>query len=100
MKKGIILTFLITFGIFLFTTSVFAINVKVEKVSENEVWISDLNRPVVFDLEVTNLGTDNSFSFYNIIGFTMFPVGTVPIASQEVKDVRLEVSPLSKLPES
>src|SRR3989344_5348967 len=100
MKKGVILVFLIFAGIFLVASYASAINIKVEKVSSNEVLVSGLDKPVVFDLKITNLGSGDSFSFYNLLGFRMFPVGTVPISNSEVKEVRVEVFPLSKLPDS
>ena len=95
-----VLVFLFFAGIFLTVSLVSAINLKVEKISSSEAWVSDLDKPVVFDLKITNLGSSDSFSFYNLLGFRMFPVGTVPISNSEVKEVRVEVFPLSKLPDS
>ena len=100
MKKVFILVFLFLIGMFLVASSVSAVNLKVEKISSNEAWVSDLDKPVVFDLKITNLDSSDSFSFYNLLGFRMFPVGTVPISNNEVKEVRIEVFPLSKLPDS
>src|SRR3989344_345727 len=100
MKKVFILIFLIFAGVFLAVSLASAVNLKVEKISSNEVWVSELDKPVVFDLKITNFGQSNSFSFYNLLGFKMFPVGTVPISTSEVKEVRLEVFPLAKLPDS
>ena len=85
--------------LFLILPSVFAINIKVEKESSNEVWVSDLDKPIFFDLKITNFGSSDSFSFYNLLGFKMFPVGTTPIATGEVKEIKLEVIPLSDLPD-
>ena len=99
MKKEMILVFL-TLTLVLSLPSLLAVNLIVEKTSSNEVWISELDRPVSFDLKITNLGSSDSFSFYNLLGFKMFPIGTTPIANQEVKDIKLEVSPLAKLPEN
>jgi len=97
MKKVVFLIFAI---MLLVVSSVYAINLKVEKTSSNEVWVTDLDKPVVFNLKITNFGSSDSFSFYNLIGFKMFPVGTVPISNGEVKEVKLETFPLSKLPDS
>src|SRR3990167_11374380 len=100
MKKMFVLVFLFFAGIFLTVSLVSAINLKVEKISSSEAWVLDLDKPVSFDLKITNLGSSDSFSFYNLLGFKMFPIGTTPIANQEVKDIKLEVSPLAKLPEN
>ncbi|MEK6812019.1 MAG: hypothetical protein AABX76_00510 [Nanoarchaeota archaeon] len=100
MKKGVILTLLAFAGIFLIASFVLAINIDVEKVSSNETWISNLDKPVVFNLRITNLGESNAFSFYNLAGFSMTPDAAVPISSREVKVVSLEALPLAKLPES
>ena len=92
MKKTIIFFMLAIFVL----PSIFALNLKVEKTSSNEVMIADLNKPAVFDLKITNLGADDHIEFYNLVGFTMFPVGTVPITAGETKDIKLEVSPIGE----
>ncbi|MFC1710628.1 hypothetical protein ACFLZJ_00510 [Nanoarchaeota archaeon] len=89
MKKLMLL--LIVFLVF---PTVLAINLNVEKMSENEVLITDLNLPAVFDLKVTNNGPTDNLEFYNLLGFSMFPIGTVPIDSGQVKAVELKVAPL------
>ena len=74
--------------------SVLAININVEKQSSNEVMIAGLKKPVVFELEITNFGVADNFEFYNLLGFSMFPVGTVFIAEFQTKDVQLKISPI------
>lgn len=76
--------------------AIFAINVDVEKISENEVYIPETGSPAVFDLKITNLGGADSFEFYNLLSFKMFPIGTTPIATGETKDVQLKVSPIGE----
>ena len=73
---------------------VLAINVNVEKQSSGEVLIAGLKSPVVFDLKITNSGPADNFEFYNLVGFSMFPVGTVFIAEGKTKDVQLKISPI------
>jgi len=89
MKKILISIFLL-----LFLPQVLAINIDVEKQSSNEVMIAELNKPVVFDLKITNRGSSDNFEFYNLLGFTMFPVGTVAINEGETKDVQLKIIPI------
>ncbi len=90
MKRAFLLL-----GLIFFLPAILAINLDVKKISNNEVLIEDLGKPAVFELEIRNLGEDDSFEFYNFLGFKMFPVGTVPIKSGETKEVKLEIIPLS-----
>jgi len=78
---------------------VLAINLKVEKKSTDEVLVVDTGKPVVFDLEITNLDLSEDFEFYNLLGFSMFPVGTITIGEGETKNISLEVIPLMNLEE-
>lgn len=76
--------------------SILAINIKVEKQSSDETMIAGLKGPVVFDLEVTNFGETDNFEFYNLVGFEMFPVGTINIRSGQTEDVELKISPIGE----
>jgi len=92
MKKEIVLLFSVLFAL----QFVAAINLDIEKTSSNEALVLDLNVPATFDLEITNLGSTNDFEFYNLLGFSMFPVGTVHINGGQTKEVRLEISPIGE----
>ncbi len=81
----------------MFLPVVLAINLNVEKVSSREVMINGVNQPAIFDLNVTNLGASDNFQFYNLLGFSMAPKGTVPIAPGETKAIRLMVYPKDNL---
>lgn len=87
------------FMILLLLPSVMAINLRIEKNSTDEVMIAESGQATIFDLQITNLGSANNFEFYNLLGFSMFPVGTVPIAQYETKEVALEISPLGPISE-
>ncbi len=93
MKK---LTILLLISLFILP-SVFAINLKVEKTSSGEVLVAGLTSPASFDLQITNFGPTANFEFYNLVGFNMFPVGTIPINSGQTKNVKLEISPIGEL---
>ena len=86
MKKRFIFLALIL----LVLPSVLAININVEKESSNEVLIVDLDRPLVIDLKITNNGPSDNFEFYNLVGFSISPVGTTPINDGETKDISRE----------
>jgi hypothetical protein len=91
-------------GIFIFLTLLLvpsfisAINLDVEKISSDEVYIYDLNKPVKFELKLTNNGADDSFKFYNLLGFGIKPSDRVEIKRGESKIVEVEISPSSHVP--
>jgi len=95
MKKILICLALVL----LFLPSVLAINVSVEKDSINEVLIVGIDRPATFDIKITNNGPADNFGFYNLIGFSILPVGTTPIGENETKEIQLQISPLGSLKE-
>ncbi|MEK6842780.1 MAG: hypothetical protein AABX84_03105 [Nanoarchaeota archaeon] len=92
MKK---LVFLII--LFLVLPHLSAINLEVQKIDSREVIINNVNEPAVFYLKVKNLGGSDNFEFYNLLGFSMAPKGTVLIASGETKDVELIIYPREDL---
>ena len=83
--------------ILLILPSVLAISLKVEKQSSDEVMIIGLKDSTIFDLKITNLGATDSFEFYNLLGFEMFPVGTTPINQWQTKNIELKISPIGEL---
>ena len=93
MKKiGIILILLLIFPL------VSAINLEIERQSSEEILIIGLNKPVVFDLEVKNLGQTDNFEFYNLVGLSMTPVGLTQINSGQTKNIELTVFPIGEFP--
>ena len=87
MKKIFVFIF-----VMLLIPSVLAINLEVEKQSSDEVKIYGLDNPVVFDLEITNLGQTDYFNFYNLLGFQMSPTEKILIKQDETKKIQLNVS--------
>ena len=75
--------------LFAVISSTSAINLSVEKVGGKDVMINGLNEPATFDIRIKNLGGTDYFQFYNLLGFSMAPKGTVLISSGETKDVQL-----------
>ncbi|MCX6749670.1 MAG: hypothetical protein NTW17_02925 [Candidatus Pacearchaeota archaeon] len=76
--------------------SVLAIDIDVQKNSQNEVLITDLNKPVVFDLSIKNNQMSDNFEFYNLAGFSIFPTNAT-IGFKETKEVQLELTPIGKI---
>ena len=85
MRKRVILLFMVL----LIIPSVLAINLEVEKPDSNEVIIAGINKPAVYDLEITNLGLADNFRFDNLLGFSMFPIGTIQISEGETEKIQL-----------
>lgn len=77
--------------------SVLALSLKVEKQSSDEVLIIGLDEPAIFDLKITNLGKTDNLQFYNLLGFEMYPKGTVQIKEKETKEVQLKLSPIGEI---
>lgn len=73
-----------------------ALSLDINKTSTDEVMVAGVEKPAVFTLEITNYGANDSLQFYNLLGFSMFPVGTVPITTGETKTVDLEVRPIGE----
>ncbi len=92
MKK----TFIILLILLLITPQILALNLNVEKLSSNEVMIAEIDRPVIFDLKIKNFGPADNLEFYNLLGFSMFPIGTVQINAGEVKEIQLKISPIGE----
>ena len=89
MKKILIL-----FALALFILpSILAINLDIEEKSSSKVMIPEINQPAIINLKITNLGQSDNFQFYNLLGFSMAPKGTVQISSGETKDVQLIIFP-------
>ena len=67
-----------------------AINLNIEQQDPQiGLMIKDTNKPAEYNLKITNLGSADSFEFYNLIGFQMLPQTPVEISSGETKDVQL-----------
>src|SRR3989344_4199513 len=92
MKK---LSFLLI--LFLVLPYLSAIELDVQKVDSKEVIINNLSEPAIFSLKIKNLGGSDYFEFYNLLGFSMAPKGTVLISAGETKDVELFVYPRDDL---
>jgi len=95
MKK-IVFLFTLVFPLLILLPSILAINLDVQKLSENEVLIADTGKPVSFDLKITNHGAPGNFEFYNLAGFFMSP-STFYLNSGETKEINLQITPIGKI---
>lgn len=85
--------------VFVLLPSVMAINLNVEKVSKNEVFLKGIDNSVTFNLDITNMEGADSFRFYNLLGFDMTPKEEFSIGTNETKTIKLTVKPISELKE-
>ena len=90
----ILLTLVLTLLIF---PVVLAVDLTIEKQSENEVMIFDLNQPASFDLLVTNNGHKDDFFFYTFFGLGLEPAERISFTKGETKEVTLKVYPRDDL---
>lgn len=89
MKKII---FLISIIIFLQLAT--ALDFEVTQENLDNILIADTNMPLFFDLSIKNLGSDDYLEFYNLQGFDIYPVGTIPIQKGETKKIELKIVPI------
>ncbi len=94
-KKSLFVTLIV---LFLVMPSVSAINVEVEKITKQGLYINELDNTIVFDLNMTNHGASDDFQIYNLLGFTMNPE-EVSISKDKSKLITLEVTSFGQLPE-
>ena len=76
---------------------IFAIDIDVEKKSSDEVMIIDLEKPTIFNLEITNHGSSDNFIFYTFFGAGSYPQETISIGPDQTKEVEFGVYPRSDL---
>ena len=89
MKKYFAFIFALAFLI----PTVFAVNLDVQKLSENEVLIVGLDVPTTLNFNVTNLGSTDRFSFYTFFGMGLEPTTSIEISKGTSKEVELKIFP-------
>jgi len=77
---------------------VLAISLDIQKKSSGEVMIPQINQPSIFNLSIKNLGESDNFEFFNLVGFSMAPKGTVKIDRGETVDVSVMIYPRDNFP--
>lgn len=87
MKKLLLLVMILILPL------VFAINLRITEQSAEDVMILGVDQPVRFNLQVTNLDESDDFEFFNLLGFSMAPKGTVRIKSGETASINLLIYP-------
>ena len=88
MKKIVILLL-----ISLILPTICAVNLEINKTSENEVMILDINTPATFDLTIKNNGASDEFEFYTFFALLEEPKQSILINSGETKNVKVKILP-------
>ena len=89
--------FFLAFALIFLANFVYAANFNVERIDARDVLLKGINEPAVFNLKVTNLGSGDNFQFYNLLGFSMSPKGTVQISQGETKNIEMMIYPRENL---
>lgn len=76
---------------------VLAVNLEVQRLTQDDVIILGLGKAATFDLRITNHGSDDSFQFYSYFGTGTLPRGAVSIAAGETKNIEFGVYPRDDL---
>lgn len=92
MKK-ILLLLLIS----LILPTIWAVDLEINKTSENEVMILDLDTPVTFDLTIKNNGASDEFEFYTFFALLEEPKEFILIDSGETKHIIVKLLPTYSL---
>jgi len=96
MKKVVALL-LIFFLAILVVPSVLALELEVEKLSANEVYITELNEPLKIDLKVTNLGASENVVFYSFFAQDLYPKEAILLKRGEPQEITLQIYPSSRI---
>ncbi len=92
MKKALLLTLFII----LLIPSVLALNLTVNKLDSQNTIIKGSDHPARINLEITNKGNTDTFTFYNLLGFTI-KSEEVEISQGETETVQLIIFPRDDL---
>lgn len=74
--------------------NVAALNLQFVKISEKEILVEGIDQPAVFTYEVSNVGDETRVEFYNLLGFSLTPVGKVTFAPGEAKQIDVAIAPI------
>jgi hypothetical protein len=78
--------------VLLSTISVLAIDLKISSQAVSNVFVIELDEPAVFDLTIKNLGEEETFSIYSLVGINITHNSFV-LKNEETKKVRIYLTP-------
>jgi len=83
--------------VILLTSLVSGINLDISSKPVSNSVILDLNEPAVFDLTIRNLGENDTFEIYSLVGIDILPNESFNLNSGETKTLRIQVIPQESL---
>ncbi len=89
-KKAGFFIVLLMFTI-IFINLVSAINLEIEKKIISDVIIKELDNTAVFEFTIKNLGEQDRFEFYTLVGVDIFPKETFSMSAGETKKIIVEI---------
>lgn len=89
MKRLIIVPLILILAI----SSALAISLKIDPEIDTGVVIIGLKEPAIFNVNITNTGTNEIFKIYNVLGFTMAPSEEIKIPVGEKTTIQISVYP-------
>jgi len=85
-------------GIFILTSiACVSASLDIEKKAVNSVIITELKNPAVFDFSLKNNGADDTFTIYNLIGFSVEPSQPFGLGSGGTKDIQFKFYPSDEM---
>jgi hypothetical protein len=94
MVKKLALFFL---AVLMFSSLVYAIDLDVSSKPIVNSVILDLEEPAVFNLTIRNLGENDTFEIYSLVGVDITPGGPFEIKSSETRTIQVEIMPQKSL---
>jgi hypothetical protein len=92
MKKTLSL-----FIVLLLFPTILAIDLNVEKISQDEVAIVGLEKPISYKINITNNGKSDEFKFYTYFGLGMTPNDFIELKKGESKNLTLNFYPFPNI---
>ena len=91
--KKVFLFLLFVFPLVLLSLSIVPAELEIEKQAVVDVVIPEINKPAIYKLKIKNLGEDDSFQVYSLVGVEIKPNETFKIKQDETKTVEIELWP-------
>lgn len=88
MKKVLLVLFALAF-----IPAVLAININVQKLSNNGIMIKGVNQPTPYTVQVTNNGAPTDLTFYSFFAGGLTPSNSISFKSGETKNITFNIHP-------
>lgn len=88
---GVLLSVLLAF--ILVNSILVSANLEIKKEAVSSIAIKELNLPAIFNVQIKNLGTADTFRIYSLVGINMEPTEKFTISSGETREIVLKAYP-------